>query len=706
MKSKLLIAAALAAALGACQEDAGGADDARDAGGHLDNVGDAGSDADPTGENPAALCADPGRVTLRRLTRLHYDNTVRDLLGTDLQPARSFPEDDIGYGFDNIGDVLSVSPLHVESYEAAARLLVESVLKRGVEPQSRVFEAEVVGSDVGAAHRGEAWNLWSNGEIVVDLDLPDVGEYVLRVRAGAQQAGPEPARMTVGFDRQEVATFDVRADQNAMEIYEHRLRSEGGAHSVSVAFINDYYMPDDPDRNNRDRNLIVDWIEVDGPYGAPAPDSAQRARVMVCEPAGGADAECARQVVTAFARRAWRRPLADDEVDRLMGLVQLAVDEGDHVEVGIQIAVQAVLLSPHFLYRVELDADPESTTPHPLTDHELATRLSYFIWGSTPDEGLLAAADTGRLSDPEVLAEQVDRLLADPRSLNLVDDFADQWLFIRAMHDVAPDYNYFPSFDDELRASMITEARLFFRAFLEGNRPVTDALDADFTFIDARLAEHYGIALEGAEPAAEPGFFRVSLDGTERGGLLTLGSVLTVTSFPTRTSPVKRGKWVLEQILCAPPPAPPPGVENLPAEVDGSASLRRRLEQHRADPACNTCHKLMDPIGLGMENFDAIGTFRTEDADLPVDASGVMPDGTEFEGVLALQQIIKDDPRLTKCFTQKMMTYALGRGVEREDACAVNGIAAALPGAPLQDVVHALTQSPQFTMRRGEGGEQ
>lgn len=798
-------------------------------------------------------CADPGRVTLRRLTRGEYDNTVRDLLGDDSRPAQSFPEDDIGYGFDNIGDVLSVSPVHVAQYDAAAEALVDRAVEAPAVRAERIYEAEEVGADVGGAWRGEAWNLWTNGQITIDgaypvggryavrvlafatqagdeaahmelrldgqavagfdvratadtpewyeaevdipagahalgvaftndftdpehpdralrdrnlivdaviidgpvgaaappvveqifeaeevegsvggaageawnlwsngtidveLNLPAAGEYDIRVRAWGQQAGPDPARMSIRFDEQEVDLIDVEATAAAPEWYTRRVEAGAGPHFVTVAFVNDYYMPDDPEPTNRDRNLLVDVIVVEGPFGAAPEDvepaePAERSPYFVCELADQDDFGCAAQIVGAFAGRAWRRPVGEDEVERLMALVRLAREEGDSIVEGIRLAFRAVLLSPHFIYKVELDPDPHDLTPHRLTDHELATRLSYFLWSTMPDDELRAAADAGRLSDAEELDAQVRRMLADPRAEALVDDFAGQWLFVRAMTDVAPDYAAFPSFDDLLRGAMVTEALTMVGHLIRENAPLARMMDFDTTWLNPRLAEHYGLDYESGveDPEAPAGFRRFDLGDSGRAGVLTLGSTLTVTSFPTRTSPVKRGKWVLEQLMCDEPPPPPPGVEAELGEVDQGAPLRERLAQHRENPDCAVCHDAMDPIGLGLENFDGIGAWRDTEGEHAVDASGVLPDGTAFVGAVELADILKEDRRLYTCFQDQIVTYALGSGVDRirdraQRQC-LSSMAEDFDAVDwrLQDVVRILAQSPRFTMRRGE----
>ena len=790
-------------------------------------------------------CRDPGRVTVRRLNRAEYDNTVRDLLQDETRPARGFPEDDLGYGFDNIGDVLSISALHIENYEATATQLIEAAMPIRTGAVEQVFEAEDLGSDVGALHQlnywnlwsegeitatvnlpadgeyelrvrafgrqagdelpilvmsldgvevqrfdvaatdeepawythrvdttagqhtfsvafindffdpdaedpsrrdrnlyidvlavdgpqgvaggtvehvfeaeevgsnvgaasGDFWNLWSNGTIEVDFELPTAGDYEIRVRAFGQRAGPDLPQMAVVFDNQPPTVIDVEAERDSVEWYPVTVTAEPGLHVVQVSFLNDYYMPDAPDPADRDRNLHIDAIIIDGPHGnvvVPEED-APRSPLFVCEPEGPNDLACAGEVVESFARRAWRRPVTGDEVERLLTLVQLALDEGDALEVGIQLALRAVLLSPHFIYRVELDPDPNSLVPHRLTDHELASRLSYFIWSSMPDEALFAAADAGQLHDEEILNAQVRRMLADDKAEAFVDNFAGQWLYIRAMTDAAPDYNYFPDFDEMLRAAMTIEAQLFFRHLLSNNRPLSELMDAEVTFLNPRLAEHYGIDYaQGREAEGLPaGFLEFDLAGTNRSGFLTMGSTLTVTSYPTRTSPVKRGKWVLEQLMCDGPPPPPPGVEAELADVDQELPLRERLAAHREDPSCSGCHNLMDPIGLGLESFDGIGSYREIEAGQPVDASGQLPNGTAFDGATELATILRDDPRFTTCFQEKLVVYGVGRDPNIRDACSMRIIEdkIAEDGWQMQDAIVHLTSSPLFTMRRGE----
>lgn len=642
---------------------------------------------------------DPGRPSLHRLNRAEYDNTVRDLLDDDTGPAADFPADDHGFGFDNIADVLAMSPLLFEKYQISAENLVTATLARPFEgPMGRRFEAEITGSEQGAAFRDWGWNLYVNGEITATFRVDTAGEYEVAARAFGQQAGAEPARMELRIDGNVVQTFDVRAVEAGPEIYRVRRQLAAGAHTLTAAFINDFYMPENPE-GDRDRNLVVDWIEYSGPHDFTAEDPERRARVMVCDPAASSREDCARQIFAAFGQRAWRRPLTAPELDRLVRLAGVAWAEEDPFDTGIALGLEAMLSSPHFVYRVELDPQPESLTPHPLTGHELASRLSYFLWSSMPDQELFTLAAQDRLSDPEVLAAQVRRMLQDEKAEALVENFGGQWLYVRGLDDVNPDYAFFPTWDDELSSAMRGETSEFFRTFLREDRSALSMFDADFTFLNDRLAAHYGLPAPGSDALV-----RVSLTGDQRGGLLTQGSILTVTSHPRRTSPVRRGKWVLEQLLCSSPPPPPPGVEGFPEEVDPTASLRERFEAHRSQETCRGCHESMDAIGFSLENFDAIGAWRTDDSGFDIDARGVLPDGRAFEGPRELAQVIKADPKLPACMVEKAFIYSLGRGPTAHDRCTLEAIeqAFATGGHTFESLFVGVATSKAFTERRGE----
>ena len=643
---------------------------------------------------------DPGRVTLHRLNRAEYDNTVRDLLGTKLQPARDFPADDHGYGYDNIADVLTMSPLLFELYEHAADTLLEEALALPTQ-DSEVWhvEAEMAENTVGGLSGGNAWNLWSNGEVYSAFDLPMDGDYVIRASALAQQAGPEVAHMAFSVDGFAVAEFDVPNEPGNYDQFEVTVPLVSGMRVVGVGFTNDFYEPE----SGSDRNLIVDWFEVEGPLGLTLEDmiNPQREAILICTPADESDSTCPREIINAFGRRAWRRPLSTQEVDGLMSLYDLVITQGEGFDEGIRLALKAILVSHNFVYRVELDADPESPQEHALTDWELASRLSYFLWSSMPDEELLEAAEAGGLSDLDEIAKQVRRMIASPKAAGLVDNFAGQWLYTRALDDASPDIWYFEDWSETLRESMRTEAWLTFHAFVHEDRSLLDLVGGTTSFINDVLAEHYGMTDFYGLPGT---FLEMEMGEVSRGGVLRQGALLTALSNPTRTSPVRRGKWVLGHLLCSEPPPPPPGVEGISEmEIEGK-SLKEILAVHREDPVCAACHDAMDPIGLGLENFDGIGAWRTSDAGGPIDASGVLPGEVEFDDAQGMIDLVVSDDRLPQCMTEQLTTYALGRGLEFSDLAFVEDITTefATRGYRFEELAVMIAQSKPFRMRRGQ----
>lgn len=659
--------------------------------------GNSGANNNPFNNSGDGEARDPGRKTLHRLNRAEYNNTLRDLLGTSQRPADDFPADDHGYGFDNIADVLSLSPLLLELYDRAAEQVVEEVLHvPRTEPDVFQAEAEALSGSVGAAWREQGWNLWSNGSIGPSVEIAEAGRYRIAVRAFGQQAGDELAKMAINVNGLPAQIFDVAATQDNPEVYTVEVELEAGLTQIEAEFLNDYYDPD----ASQDRNLIVDWFEVVGPLDVEGGVNPLRERLVTCDPAEGE--ACASAILGRLAPRAWRRPLEPGELDRLLGLYRAAVAEGEGFDDALGWSLRGVLVSPHFIYRVEVDPGSEEA-PRRLSDYELASRLSYFLWSSMPDDVLFELASSGQLHDPEVLKAQVDRMLDDPRSQALVENFAGQWLYTRALVDVQPDYQYFPGFDEPLRQAMRQETELFFGVFLREDLGVDELFSADFTFLNDRLAQHYGLPSPGSGEA----MVRVQLGGEERRGLLTQGSVLTVTSYPTRTSPVKRGKWVLTQLLCSEPPPPPPGVEGLATEVNPTATLRERLEQHRSNPECAVCHQIMDPVGFAMEHYDGIGLYRDMDrGGFPIDATGELPGLGTFDGTLELSDVIASHQELPTCVTEQLMTYALGRGMERSDQVWVEEVASgfASDGMRLRALIKRIVLSPPFQYRRGEVG--
>ncbi len=642
---------------------------------------------------------DPGRVTLRRLNRREYHNTVRDLVGIDYEPSREFPADDTGYGFDNIGDVLSLPPVLMEKYLAAAEeISVKAIDARGgkTELDRRVTGHQLTGegSKAGLFTR----LLTSNGEGRTEFDIPQDGEYEIRILASGDQAGDEPVKMCVRAEGKDIETFDVTAKENEAREYVTRVRLVAGKRTIGASFLNDFYNPNDPDPANRDRNLHLSAISVRGPVDRAVNLPPLHKQIIFVQPGGRTTRkEAAAQVLRRLATRAFRRPATDDEVSRLLAIAEDARREGDSYEATIQLAMQAVLISPHFLFRMELDPAGSEGQPRDLTDYEVATRLSYFLWSSLPDDELFSLAAGGALRKDGNLEKQVRRMLADSKSRALAENFAGQWLELRSLEIRTPDKQLFPQFDDELKAAMRTETELFFGAIVQEDRSVLDLLSADFTFVNAKLAGLYGLQeVSGSE------FRRVSLAGTPRGGLLTQASVLTVTSNPNRTSPVKRGKWILENILGTPPPPPPPNVPELAEAAQGElrGTLRQRMEQHRSNPACAACHRKMDPLGFAMENFDPIGAWREQDGGSPVDAAGELPDGEKFAGASELRKLLVESKKenFVRCLSEKLMVYALGRGLEYQDQCVINKISAALEqdGNRFSRLIVELVQSDPF----------
>lgn len=649
---------------------------------------------------------DPGRVTLRRLNRAEYNNTIHDLLALDFQPADDFPADDIGYGFDNIGDVLTLPPLLMERYLAAsekiaAKAIVTPEQMRGIKEKFLAAKMETAPQKFPVS--GGFCNLYSNGEIFTTIAFPREAEYIFRIRAFGDQAGKEPARMALRLGNRTLHQFDVPVESDAPAIYEFKAKIEPGSQRVAAAFTNDFLDRRSKDPKRRDRNLHVEFIEIEGPIGGtPATLPESHRRVMIRTPKNRGDEEAsARAILEAFASKAYRRPATKAEVERLVKLVGIAQKQGDSFERGIQLAVQAILTSPHFLFRVEIDPDPRNPEAvHFISDYELASRLSYFMWSSMPDEELFAEAKKGTLRAN--VGKQARRMLKDPKSRALVENFAGQWLGIRALRAATPDPGRFPGFDETLRSAMVRETELFFETVLREDRSILEFIDADFTFVNERLAKHYGIdGVKGSE------FRKVNVPGGQRGGVLTQASILTATSNPTRTSPVKRGKWILENILGTPPPPPPPDVPDLnegkQAELAGS--LRQRMEQHRAKPICASCHQRMDPLGFGFENYDAIGAWRTADGKFAIDPSGELPGGKTFKGPAELKGILKArKDAFARCLAEKMLTYALGRGLESYDRRSVDGVAAALAKGDYKftGLVVAIVESEPFLKRRGQ----
>ena len=655
---------------------------------------------------PPDAPVDPGWFTIHRLNRAEYRNTLRDLLGVDpasVDLASELPPDDTGYGFDNIADVLSMSPLQLEQYldaaEFAVRVGLGPVVEVGREPRPiRPLEAPRNGHPLA----GGGHVLYSNGEVIGEFEAPAGGDYELLVAAWGTPGGDEEPRLSVRVDGREVGAFDVEARQADPGEYRVKLRLGAGRHRVEAAFTNDFYIP-----NTADRNLAVEDISLAGPLTAESVDRpAAYGRVFFAAPGRGVEGErlAARKVIGRFASLAFRRPLKDEEFRRLMKLYESARQAGNGYEEAVRLVLGGALVSPNFLYRsLENRRGDDPGYLYELNDSELASRLSYFLWSSMPDEELMTLAGAGRLREEEMLRAQARRMLADPRADALIENFAGQWLLLRNLDRLDIDREKFPEYSSELRADMITEATLFFADIVRGDRSILDLIDSRDTFVNERLAGLYGL-----EGVSGDEFRRVSIDpATHRGGVLTMGAVLTVTSNPGRTSPVKRGLYVLDQLLGSPPPPPPadiPRLEQSAAAVGEGATLREQLAAHLTNPMCAVCHRRMDPIGLAMENFDAIGRWRDTQDGRPIDVSGTLPGGVSFTGPAELKEILlarEDD--FVENLSRKVLTYALGRGLEPFDRPTVRRVAKEVRsrGDRFGAIVEAVVASEAFRACRG-----
>ena len=654
---------------------------------------------------------DPGRVTIRRLNRAEYNNTIRDMLGVTFKPADDFPSDDVGSGFDNIGDVLSLPPLLMEKYLAAAEQIATSVIVD--DPMKLVGTITLQGNKLegrGAAKldtRTNRWGMPSAGGVGAKFTIEQPGNYVVRIVATATEAGNEPAKLLVRVDKrsEEISVRSRGGRRTPMEI---RTRLAAGEHFVSAEFINDFYDPDAKDPTKRDRNVTLETIEVAGPLEIK-PDQypvAHRKLITATPSSTTTVLDAAQTSLRPFVNRAFRRRVNEDEIRKYAQLVDASVRDGDNYEQGMQVAVIAVLCSPHFLFRIEQDPNPnDPKNAHLVGDYELATRLSYFLWSSLPDNELFLLATSGKLREEQTLREQVKRMLADDRSQALADNFASQWLNLRLLDSASPDPGEFKDFSPVLKSDMQRETLAFFMSVVKEDRSVLDFIDGKFSFLNERLAKHYGIKdVSGDE------FQRVSLSGTNRGGVLTHASILTLTSNPERTSPVKRGKWILDNMLGAPPPEPPADVPQLDAtqKAQPGLSLRKQLEIHRENAVCASCHRTMDALGFGLENFDAIGKFREKEKGQAIDSSGTLPEGESFQGPVELAKVLRGKPNeFTRCMTEKMLTYALGRGLVHYDRCSVDKITKQVAGQEYRfsALVTEIVLSDPFRKRRGDGGQ-
>ena len=700
----------------------------------------------------AAERPNPGRTeAFHRLNRAEYANAIRDLLVIDVDVNELLPADDIDqYGFDNMADVLTVSPALMERYLSAARKIGRLALgEEPLGPATETYSVNILnvqddrmGDDVPFGSRGGLGirhyfpvdgeydlavtlhrnyvnyvrGMGSRHELEVRLD----GELVRSFTFGGEEPDVTQAPASYGgnqFGDPEWEEYMLYADAN-MRV---RFPATAGPHVVSVTFVRRFTEPEgvlQPRQSSfavavnemRDGNAAVDKVAIGGPYVSHGPgDTPSRRAIFSCQPATNSNSDeehCAQEILSGLARRAYRRPLEEFDLSTLMNFYRMGRSDASF-DAGIQLALERLLISPDFLFRVERDPiDSDPGTIYALTDLEIASRLSYFLWSSGPDDELLVLAERSRLNDPEILEQQVMRMLADPRATALVQNFAGQWLYLRNLRGAVPDPLVFPEFDENLREAFAKETEMFVESLLREDTSVLDLLGADYTFVNERLARHYGIpGIYGSH------FRRVSLDpdmAERRGGIFGHGSLLTVTSYPNRTSPVLRGKWVLTNILGTPPPAPPADIPDLPdrGENGEAATVRDRLARHRESPACSVCHAPMDPLGLALENYNAVGQWRTTgEAELPIDSSGNLPDGTVFEGPMGLRTLLLERrDQFVGTFTEKLLAYALGRGPEYYDRPTVRAItrAAASDNYRWSSIIVGIVQSTPFRMRRSE----
>jgi Protein of unknown function (DUF1592)/Protein of unknown function (DUF1588)/Protein of unknown function (DUF1587)/Protein of unknown function (DUF1585)/Protein of unknown function (DUF1595) len=666
----------------------------------------------------AEIKPNPGRATLHRLNRAEYANAIRDLLALEVDVGELLPADDIGYGFDNIADVLQVSPLLLERYLAAATKI--SGLAVGDTSLPVSYQTyDVPRGLVQLDRMGEGMPLGSRGGASIRHRFAVDGEYEISV--GLQRGrfdqflGLERERkLDLRLDGQRLGLFTISADPRAgQQVHgtgrdpdshlKVRVPVKAGTRTLVATFVKDTVKTEGiPPTREAAFFEGVGNISVAGPYDAQGPgDTPSRERIFVCHPAAPAEEQaCAERIISSLARRAYRRPIAADDLPPLLALFRQGA-AGDGFEAGVRLALLKILVSPEFIFRMEFDPpDAVAGRVHRVSDVELASRLSFFLWSSIPDDELLAVAEHGELGEAAVLERQVRRMLADPRSHALVKNFAGQWLFLRNIARIQPDPAAFPNFDENLRQAFEQETELLVDSTLREDRSIVDLLTADYTFVNQRLAEHYWIT--GVYGSS---FRRVAVKDPNRQGLLGQAAILTVTSYPNRTAPTIRGKWVLEQLLGTPPPPPPPNVPSLKEDASVQAvTMRLRMEQHRANPACAVCHRIMDPLGFALENFDGLGRWRESAGPGagPIDSSGVLPDGTRFDGPAGLREVLLNRQGLfIETFTERLLTYALGRGVEEFDRPVIRKIVREAHDPRWSSIIVGIVKSTPFQMRGG-----
>jgi hypothetical protein len=679
----------------------------------------------------ASASPNPGRATLRRMNRTEYGNAVRDLLGIDIDLSKDLPADDTGYGFDNIADVLTVSPTLMDRYitvadrvsHLATGLASRTPVSTDYKPVKDLFENafgvpaynERASDELPVDSRGGgSFKFYAPYDAIytiqvylnpgtqteTEIDADNRYEVKVPLKAGLRTIGASfPKRLAL---EQVLIPRSTKGPRTAIPTTVEQIPLDVQVDGVQVKELAIPSVAKGPNVAQAFYQRDVMQISLVGPYDVKGPgDTPSRRRIFICRPSASLpEAACARRIILSLARHAYRRPVTAADIAPLMKIYDQGRSGADF-DHGIAAALEQLLVSPNFLFLRE--SDPSDSAPgsvHRISDIELATRLSFFLWSSIPDDQLLSAAERGRLHEPAVLKRQVGRMLADPKAWALTQNFAGQWLYLRRLEYQKPDKDAFPNFDQRLRAAMLTETQMFFNGIVRENRSVLDFLNADYTYVNQRLAEHYGIpGIYGTT------FRKVGLDpALHRGGLLGQGAILTVTSYNDRTSVVLRGKWILENLLAAPPPPPPPNVPALDGAKNGKLlTVREQMELHRSNPVCASCHTKMDPLGFSLENYDAVGAWRAGYAGQKVDASAVLPDGTQFDGPQGLQGILlSHKDQFVQAFTQQLLTYGLGRGLEAYDMPAVRKISTAAAGNSyrMNTIIMGIVQSVPFGMRR------
>ncbi len=698
-------------------------------------------------DRAAQQSPDPGNPVVSRLNRTEFENAVRDLLGVEMDVSNLLPHDDSGYGFDTVGEALSVSPLLAESYMSTARKISTRAIG-DMDVQPLTIDYEVSRQFVQDTRMSEELPFGTRGGAAVKHHFPVDGEYVIKIQLQRNNDNyirglGEPHQIDIRLDDGLLSSFSVGGEHQGrsgplyafinkdylgdpeQEAYEFsaddhlqiRFSAKAGTSKIGVAFVDQYFKTEGKKRPRQAFQELysfkggkpaVDKIFISGPYNpAGLGNTPSREKIFQCYPMDASEeSECARQILESLATQAYRRPIQDDDIETLSKFYQIGYQEAGFEE-GIRTGIQGILVNPNFLFRIEKQPEnPESGVPYYVSDLDLASRLSFFLWSSLPDKELLDLAIEGKLGSPGILASQVKRMLRDRKSTELARNFTEQWLGLRKLETVTPDPRVFPGFDENLRDALQQEMSLFAESIAMEDRSLLDFLNADYTFINERLAQHYGIP-----DIVGSGFRKVRLTDDSRKGLLGKGSILTVTSYANRTSPTLRGKWVLDNILGTPPPPPPPNVPTLEednTENGRTLTMRERMEKHRANPICATCHKRMDPLGFAIDNFNAIGEWRENENNTPIDPSGALPDGTEFQGPAELTNILMSEPeQFLQTIIEKLMMYALGRGLGYQDMPVIRKIIQNTEKDNYQwsAVIMEIVNSMPFQMRRSSNDD-